>query len=124
MAGTAVLRIVVSSDCMKKATATSQGRRRCTEASGCSVVAAIVGAVCPRVDAGAIAFSAALFPARLEASGGDLQRRSPIGGVVASAIVLRAAPSWPQGDPLPSWNEGPAKQSIVELWTGRTTGGG
>jgi len=30
MAGTAVLRIVVSSDCMKKATATSHGKKRLT----------------------------------------------------------------------------------------------
>jgi hypothetical protein len=34
MAGTAVLRIVVSSDSMKKATATSHGKRRLLEAVG------------------------------------------------------------------------------------------
>ena len=38
MAGTAVLRMVVSSDSMKNATATSHGNRRLT-ASGCSLVA-------------------------------------------------------------------------------------
>ena len=54
MAGTAVLRIVVSSDCMKKATATSQGRRRWTDWSGGAVVVAIVG-LCLRTH-GAIAF--------------------------------------------------------------------
>ncbi len=59
----------------------------------------------------------------LQLQEGDLQRRSLIGGVVASAIVLRAAPSWPQGDPLPSWNEGLAKQSIVDFVTRTTTVG-
>jgi hypothetical protein len=34
MAGTAVLRIVVSSDSIKKATATSQGRRRLAASEG------------------------------------------------------------------------------------------
>jgi hypothetical protein len=34
MAGTAVFRIVVSSDSMKKATATSQGNRRLLESEG------------------------------------------------------------------------------------------
>ncbi|MBI2740476.1 MAG: haloacid dehalogenase-like hydrolase [Rhodospirillales bacterium] len=107
---------------MKKATATSQGRRRCTELSGCSVVAAIVSAVCPCVDAGAIPFSAALLPARLAVlQEADLQRRSFIGGFVASAFSLRAVPSWAQGDPLPSWNDGPAKQSIVDFVTRTTT---
>ena len=43
MAGTAVLRIVVSSDCMKKATATSHGRRRWTDWSGGPVVVTMVG---------------------------------------------------------------------------------
>ena len=43
MAGTAVLRIVVSSDCMKNATATSHGSSRLTASFGGAVtVAAIV----------------------------------------------------------------------------------
>ena len=43
MAGTAVLRIVVSSDCMKNATATSHGSSRLTASlGGAAVVAAIV----------------------------------------------------------------------------------
>ncbi len=47
MAGTAVLRMVVSSDSMKKATATSQGRRRllATERPGGAVGAVVAGVV-------------------------------------------------------------------------------
>ena len=52
-----------------------------------------------------------------------MQRRSFIGGVVASAVVLRTAPSSAQGDPLPSWNDGLAKQSIVDFVTRTTTTG-
>jgi hypothetical protein len=46
MAGTAVLRMVVSSDSMKKATATSQGRRRllATERPGGGAMAGVVAA--------------------------------------------------------------------------------
>lgn len=53
-----------------------------------------------------------------------MQRRSFIGGFVASAFSLRAVPSWAQGDPLPSWNDGPAKQSIVDFVARTTTAGG
>jgi len=52
-----------------------------------------------------------------------LQRRSFIGGVAASTLVLRSAPSWAQGDPLPSWNDGPNKQSILDFVTRTTTPG-
>ncbi len=52
-----------------------------------------------------------------------MQRRSFIGGVVASAVLLRAVPSCAQGDPLPSWNDGPNKQSIVDFVTRTTTMG-
>ena len=53
-----------------------------------------------------------------------MRRRSLIGGVIASAVALRAAtPSWAQGDPLPSWNAGTAKQSIVDFVTRVTTTG-
>ena len=44
-----------------------------------------------------------------------MRRRSFVGGVVASTTVLRIAPSWAQGDPLPSWNDGAAKAAIVDF---------
>jgi phosphoglycolate phosphatase-like HAD superfamily hydrolase len=53
-----------------------------------------------------------------------LRRRSFIGGVAASALSLRAAPSRAQGDPLPSWNDGPNKRSIVDFVSRTTTMGG
>jgi phosphoglycolate phosphatase-like HAD superfamily hydrolase len=54
-----------------------------------------------------------------------MRRRSFVGGMVASIAVLRVAPSsWAQGDPLPSWNDGLAKQSIVDFVTRATTAGG
>lgn len=53
-----------------------------------------------------------------------MQRRSFIGGVIAASAALPALPSWAQGDPLPSWNDGSAKQSIVDFVTRTTTSGG
>lgn len=53
-----------------------------------------------------------------------MQRRSFIGGVIASSALLHATPSWAQGDPLPSWNDGRNKQSIVDFVTRVTTPGG
>jgi phosphoserine phosphatase len=54
-----------------------------------------------------------------------MRRRSFVGGVVASTAVLGVAPpSWAQGDPLPSWNDGPNKQSIVDFVTRTTAPGG
>jgi len=54
-----------------------------------------------------------------------MQRRSLVGGVIASAFALRAAaPSWAQIDPLPSWNDGPNKQSIIDFVARTTTSGG
>jgi phosphoserine phosphatase len=53
-----------------------------------------------------------------------MRRRALIGSVIASAVVLRTAGSWAQGDPLPSWNDGPSKQSIVDFVTRATTMGG
>jgi phosphoglycolate phosphatase-like HAD superfamily hydrolase len=54
-----------------------------------------------------------------------MQRRSLIGGVLASTVAFRAAaPSWAQGDPLPSWNDGPNKQSIIDFVTRATAMGG
>lgn len=44
-----------------------------------------------------------------------------LGGLAA---LMLSAPAWAQGDPLPSWNDGPVKQSIVDLVTAVTTEGG
>lgn len=54
-----------------------------------------------------------------------MRRRSFVGGVIASAGVFAAAvPSRAQGDPLPSWNAGPARQSIIDFVARVTTPGG
>src|SRR5262245_1704724 len=54
-----------------------------------------------------------------------MQRRSFIGGVlVSAAVVLAANPLWAQADPLPSWNDGPNKRSIVDFLTRVTQAGG
>ena len=52
-----------------------------------------------------------------------MRRRSFIGGVIAASATLPVLPSWAQGDPLPSWNDGAAKQSIVDFVTRITTPG-
>ncbi len=54
-----------------------------------------------------------------------MRRRSLIGGVIASASTLGIA-TWvrAQGDMLPSWNDGPAKASLVDFVTRTTTAGG
>ena len=52
-----------------------------------------------------------------------MRRRSFFSGIV-SAALLRVTPSLAQGDPLPSWNDGPNKRSIVDFVTRVTTLGG
>ena len=53
-----------------------------------------------------------------------MRRRSFVSGVLASSGVFTvSAPSRGQGDPLPSWNEGPAKRSIIDFVTRTTTAG-
>jgi phosphoglycolate phosphatase-like HAD superfamily hydrolase len=42
-------------------------------------------------------------------------RRRTILGLVLSTVLLVVADSWAQTDPLPSWNDGPAKKAIVEF---------
>src|SRR5215472_16016758 len=47
-----------------------------------------------------------------------LDRRAVVAGLSASAagtIVLPRVSAFAQGDPLPSWNEGTAKQSILDF---------
>lgn len=53
-----------------------------------------------------------------------MRRRSFVSGVLASSCVFAvSAPSRAQGDPLPSWNEGPARRSILDFVTRTTTAG-
>ena len=53
-----------------------------------------------------------------------MQRRSLIGGVIAAAVVLRAVAVLAASDPLPSWNDGPTKQAIIEFVDARHAQGG
>lgn len=53
-----------------------------------------------------------------------MQRRSFLCGILASAAALQAARSaHAQGDPLPSWNDGHNKQSILDFVARTTTPG-
>lgn len=45
-------------------------------------------------------------------------------GVAICALLLVAGPVCAQGDPLPSWNDGPTKSAIIEFVTAVTTDGG
>jgi hypothetical protein len=56
MVGTAVFRMVVSSDSMKKATATSHGSRRLPEGAGSDGVGLVEGTVMPECDAADTAY--------------------------------------------------------------------
>jgi phosphoglycolate phosphatase-like HAD superfamily hydrolase len=40
-------------------------------------------------------------------------RARPIPSAVAACALLLAAAAWAQADPLPSWNDGPARQAIL-----------
>ena len=52
-----------------------------------------------------------------------MQRRSFVAGLAAAGL-LPAAPAVAQADPLPSWNEGPAKRAILDFVSRVTTAGG
>src|SRR5437879_1797784 len=53
------------------------------------------------------------------------QRRSFVAGLAATGLLLPiAAPTFAQGDPLPSWNDGPVKQAILDFVTKTTMMGG
>ena len=52
-----------------------------------------------------------------------MRRRSFLGGILSTG-TLGAVPASAQGDPLPSWNDGSAKQSIVDFVARTTTVGG
>jgi hypothetical protein len=53
-----------------------------------------------------------------------MRRRSFIGAIASAALLRSVTPSLAQGDPLPSWNDGPNKQSIVDFVTRTTAMGG
>jgi phosphoglycolate phosphatase-like HAD superfamily hydrolase len=54
-----------------------------------------------------------------------MRRRAIITGIAASAVVLcMGLPVLAQSDPLPSWNEGPVKQAILDFVARTTTAGG
>jgi hypothetical protein len=53
-------------------------------------------------------------------NGHDIHRRAVLAALLSlatGAIALRAHSALAQGDPLPTWNEGPAKQSLVNFVT-------
>ncbi len=50
-----------------------------------------------------------------------MRRRSFIGGVVGAAVLGRGAAA--QGDPLPSWNDGPARRRLLDFVARTTTPG-
>jgi haloacid dehalogenase-like hydrolase len=52
-----------------------------------------------------------------------MQRRSFVTGLAAAGL-LPAAPSLAQAEPLPSWNDGPVKQAILDFVPRVTTAGG
>jgi haloacid dehalogenase-like hydrolase len=52
-----------------------------------------------------------------------MQRRSFVTGLAAAGL-LPAAPSFAQVDPLPSWNDGPVKQAILDFVPRVTAAGG
>ena len=58
----------------------------------------------------------------------SLKSRATIGGVARllalGAVLAFSAPALAQTDPLPSWNDGAAKQAIVEFVEATTTDGG
>lgn len=54
-----------------------------------------------------------------------MRRRILVAGLAAVAVGLFAAtPSFAQTDPLPSWNDGPAKKAIVDFVARTTMAGG
>ena len=54
-----------------------------------------------------------------------MRRRTLVAGLAAVAVVLFAAmSSFAQTDPLPSWNDGPAKKAIVDFVARTTMAGG
>ena len=52
-----------------------------------------------------------------------MRRRSFIGAIASAALVRSVTPSLAQGDPLPSWNHGPNRRSIVDFVTRVTAPG-
>ena len=54
-----------------------------------------------------------------------MRRRALVAGLATAAAAFSAAmPSFGQADPLPSWNDGPAKKAIVDFVARTTMAGG
>ncbi len=53
-----------------------------------------------------------------------MKRRTVLTGVGAAALFAKARLGAAQDDPLPSWNDGPVKRSILDFITRTTTPGG
>ena len=52
-----------------------------------------------------------------------LSRRALLAVAAALGLTLAATSAWAQSDALPSWNEGPAKQAILDFVSATTTAG-
>jgi hypothetical protein len=53
-----------------------------------------------------------------------MRRRAIVAGLAATAVVVATeAPSFGQTDPLPSWNDGPVKEAILDFVSRTTTDG-
>lgn len=53
-----------------------------------------------------------------------MKRRTLMNGMAAAAILATARPGFAQADALPSWNDGPVKQSLLDFVARTTTMGG
>lgn len=53
-----------------------------------------------------------------------MKRRTLMNGMAAAAILATARPGFAQADALPSWNDGPVKQSLLDFIARTTTMGG
>ena len=53
-----------------------------------------------------------------------MKRRTLMNGMAAAAILATTRPGFAQADALPSWNDGPVKQSLLDFVARTTTMGG
>src|SRR5262249_5813301 len=104
MAGMAVLRMVVSTDCMKNATATSHGTRRVTVSLGRLVSVTRRDDMRASLTMRRCMAQTPSAPCYGHAEERGMRRRSFILG--GAAGLLAAWPSLAQADLLPSWNDG------------------
>jgi phosphoglycolate phosphatase-like HAD superfamily hydrolase len=52
-----------------------------------------------------------------------MRRRAIVTGLAAAAVLSIGTPAFAQTDPLPSWNDGPVKRSILDFVARTTTAG-